>query len=469
VINSLFLWNFPIVITGLATLLLIFSVLVHREKLFLVCISLILAYSSLNPINELSEKWGFGTSWILMILIGMALVLFYRLNVVYVLFRLSDIVDVFLYIILIYLLASPLIAYEPAATLRRAPAYMFVIMIGWRIFGEVFRTQPKAIRSMIHLMIYTYGISQIVWIFLILIIVGPIAFQNQSLGGAVFALGGYTVSRLQYAGLFHGTAVSTTAALGIVLTVHWLKYVKNKRNQLILFWLLLTLVIILFWGGGRTAMFALYFTLISLFSLELVAKKGFSKIKQLIAMLLLSIIPLISWSIFEPIIFRERGGQTIGEMLQFSRFDNALSAFHYFEPYRIWGSGVGALFDFAKKTGTPLVEVFYFNVLIEFGYFLGTLYIIAWLLITIMVVRADMYYLRHGHPRAWISTGIFLIVWFSSITAYGFALPTSILAFYLSIGAAARYDLLRIRKKRLIERNNLVLKANSDKRLVSNS
>jgi hypothetical protein len=441
------LWYSPIIVTGISMSIMIITAFTKHTRIFLISVGIVLANASLNPVNELTARMGFGASWILIAIVGWALIHHFDLDVGEILFGVLNFVDLTLLLFTIYLfLGAPFIAYDLTAAIRRATSFLLVFIVGWRIFGAVFRVRPQAIRSYIYILIYASGAWYIIFDLIFLIVYGPNAVQPVK-GWINFALGGQVVTRLEYISVLPGTAVSSAAAVGLILVYHWYKRF-NDRRRILLLGLTPVLILIILWGGGRTAMISLWVTALILYMMETLFRRGFLQVRTVLFFVSLGLLPLLLWPIFQPIFMRDVGMRTLIEGLMINRINASIEIFRYFQSNITWGAGASALSVYAKETFTPLLESFFFQSIIEYGILFGSLYILAWVIITLAIIKVDMHYLRAGFPAAWLPSAGVLFIWAGILANYGFGIFSSNLIIHLAIGTASLFELSLIRNSR---------------------
>ncbi len=441
------LWNLPLIITGLSAVVMVLTAFTKNTKTFLIAVALLLSNASLNPVNEFTSRLGFGASWILIALTGWALIHHFNLNVGEILFGIPNFTDLILFSFAAFLfLSPPFIAYDFTASLRRATSFLLVFMVGWRTFGAIFRSRPNEIRSYIHIILYTSSGWMVLFVMIFLIVIGPGALQPVQ-GWINFALGGTVVTRLEYRPVLPGTAVSSAAATGLFLAYHWFQRFRDRR-RIVIIALTPIITLIMLWGGGRTAMISMWITALILFIMELLARGKRGQVKIILTLGVIGLIPLLLWPLIEPIFMRDQGMSSIIEGLMINRINASVDIFRYFQSQAIWGAGAGALTVYASETSTPLLESFFFQAVIEYGILFGSLFILAWVLITITIMRVDFLYLKNREPAAWLPSSGVLFIWAGVFANYGFGIFSSNLALTLSVGSAAMVELTRLLKTR---------------------
>lgn len=441
--NYEILWNLHLAVTVLSTLVMIFSALTRRDKQLLGAAALVLVSANFGPMNALTTGRGLGASWFLIALVGLVLILRYRLDIGRILFAIPTRTDALLLFFVVYLFAaSPFAAYDPTTALRRGIAFLLVFIVGWRIFGEVFRQQPESVRSSLYVMLYAAGAWNIVYCVAILVLIGPATIRYEGMGGAVFALGGRIVPRLQIP-ILHGTGLSEGAAAGILLVIHWLRAVPGMR-RLLFICLLPPVALILLWGGGRGAIFSVWATGIALSIIGFVAAKKGAKVRSALVSLLIGVLPIVLWPVVEPVLMRGARVQSLLDALMISRLDTAMRTLRFFESQLLWGAGAGTLAVHAAPRLGLAVESFFFQVLIEFGVIAGAVYALAWLSISFAILRTDFHYMRQDQPAAWLPSAGIIFTWAGILAGYGFGIFTGSLALTLATGAAATIDWTRI-------------------------
>jgi len=439
------LWNLPIAVTALSCLVMIFSALLRKDRVVLASGALVLANANSAPVVEITANLGLGlgTAWFLIGLVGLVLIICYRLNIEHILFAVPNRTGFLLawFAFYFFLIFSPIVALDRSVTIRRAFSFMLVFIVGWRIFGLVFRQRPELTRSRLYAMIYTTGAWGIVAAIATLLVMGPRAMRAE-IGGArsLINLGGHIVSRLQ-GGFLRATGLAEMTASAIFLVVHWIK-TGSRMRRLKLLGLLALLALIFLWAAGRTAMVAFWVTILVLGFMEFLTAR--SKTKPAFLLLLFGVLPVLLWGLVAPLLLRE-GMDTIWQTLVQARLDGAMQGLRLYKPYLVWGTGSGTLLG-SFEAGDLAVESFFFRVLIEFGLIGGTLYVLAWLSITLFVLRTDFYYLRRGQPGAWLPSVGFIMTWAASPTSFGFSVFNGSMALSLAIGAAAMVDWIQIKR-----------------------
>jgi len=250
--HSLVLSYLPVIVSLSSALVMFITSFTKLNKLFLYSTGVLLATASLDPVNNLTSSIGFGASWILIAIAGLSLIIHYQLSISRLLFKFQNPIDLFLAFFFLYSIFGLIFAYDPVNSLRRSFSYFLVAFVGWRIFGEIFRLKNDNQRNIVYILIYSSGIWLIVYSFLILLIIGPKVMQPVP-GWISVNIGRLSLARLQYPEVYIGTAVSSSAAIGILLMWH-----LRKRTKVLVRWLVYTtlippLVVILIWGGGENS------------------------------------------------------------------------------------------------------------------------------------------------------------------------------------------------------------------------
>jgi hypothetical protein len=438
------LWNSSIVVTVLSCLVMVFSALFRKDKLVLASAALVLSNANSPPVNAITANMGLelGASWFFIGLVGLVLILCYRLDVGRILFAFPNLTGgVLAFLAFCYFsLVSPIVAYDRVAAVRRSFSFLLIFIVGWRIFGLVFRQRPELTRSRLYSILYAVGTWGIVQQVATLLLMGPKALHRE-IGGVAsqITIAGRVVSRLQAPGLLNATGLAMGAAGSIFLVVHWLKVFSGIRRVLLMGLLPLP-VLVLCWAAGRTAMFAFWATSVVLSFMEFRAAR--SKARPVLILLLIGLLPVLLWSFVVPLWMRGGVVQSVSDIFVQARLDSAIRSLRFLKSYLILGAGSGAL-DYAVEDqilGGVQVESFFFQVLIEFGLIGGLLYVLAWLSLTFAILRTDFYYLRQGCPAAWLPSSSIIFVWATSPASYGFGLFNGSLALSLAIGAAAMID-----------------------------
>jgi hypothetical protein len=247
---------------------------------------------------------------------------------------------------------------------------------------------------------------------------------------------GKKVSRLQAPGVFPATALSTIAASTVFLLFHWLcKKSLSKFTRFILYFLVFTAFLILFWSAGRTAMAAFWVTSLVLIFMKYLTSR--SKGKYLILLLVLGLFPILLQGFIIPLWMRGGVESSFINTFFSARLNSALEAFRFLKSYIIFGAGAGAL-DYTVESILGIeVESFLFQAILEFGLIGGIVYILVWVSFTLVAFRNDIHHLRKGEPAAWLPSIQLIFVWATTPASYGFGLFTGNLAILMAIAAAA--------------------------------
>ncbi len=441
------LWNLPVAVAALSCLVLALAALGRKDRWVLASAALVLVTANLAPVVEITAKWGWGlgTAWFLIALVGVVLIFCYRLDVGRILFIIPNRTGILLawFAFCFFVIFSPLVALDRSATVRRAFSFILIFIVGWRVFGLIFRRRPELTRSRLYTMIYAVGMWGIVAAVATLLVMAPRAIRG-AIGGvrSLISLGGFTVSRLQ-GGFLPATGLAEMTASSIFLVVHWIKRTCGIR-RLVLIGLLALLAGIFLWSAGRTAMVAFWMTGLVLGSMELLTARA--KVKPALSLVLFGVVPVLLWGFLAPLFFRE-GANTMWETFVEARLGGAMQGLRLYQHHLLWGTGSGPLLGTFKE-GDLAVESFFFRVLIEFGIIGGALYVLVWLSITVLVLKTDLYYLRRGRPGAWLPSAGFIMAWAASPASFGFSIFNGNLAFLLAIGAAAAVDWVRIKREK---------------------
>jgi hypothetical protein len=161
--------------------------------------------------------------------------------------------------------------------------------------------------------------------------------------------------------------------------------------------------------------------------------------------LLVLLLPILLWGLILPLWMRGGVLKPLPTLVSDARLGAAVQAVSYLKSYLILGAGAGA-FDYAVERELDIeVESFYFQALSELGLMGGTIYILVWLSLTVTILRTDFYYVRRGHPAAWLPSSKIIFMWVASLASYGFGLFTGNLALLFAIAASATVDWARIK------------------------
>jgi hypothetical protein len=440
-------WNLPIAAVAISLLLLMLGVFLRKGQWVLVAATLILVNANITPVSAITANlgFGFGSAWILMAILIILLTMAYRINPVKVFFPFISWPSLFLILTICYIgLISPIVSIDRAESVRASLSYLLVCILGWNVFGWIFAQRPGLTRARIYRMIYASGVWYILMAIAMLVLIGPVTVRSGITDlRSVITIGPYRVMRLQTSFL-RATGLSQMAASSILVLIHLRRVWGRSLFRRILLMIALAVVGIVFiWSAGRTAMLSFAGTVASLLILTMVIRGGKQRFKTAILGLLLIIAVVLLADNLSGLFFR-RGEGSVIEVFMTSRIDLALRGITAYKSHLTWGAGTGILLASFSK-GDIAVESFFFRVLIELGAIGGTLYVITWLMLTYYVIRVDLYYMRRGHPAAWLPSSGFILSWIASPASFGFSIFTGSLALQLAIAAGAVVEWKRIK------------------------
>jgi len=302
-------------------------------------------------------------------------------------------------------------------------------------------------------MLYTAGLWTIMMIVATLILIGPSAFGN--IGGdmrSAIELGSYRGQRLEM-GFLKATSISMGAATSIFLIIHlWHKWGRSILRRITLGAILTVVTVVFIWSAGRTAMLGFAGTVVLLLLLIMIARKGKHRFKAMLVLLMLGL-ALIPLTDILAGLFLRAGESSLLDAFWSSRFSLAMEGIAKYKSNLVWGTGTGVLLS-SFTVGDIAVELFFIRILIELGAIGGTIYLIAWLMLTYYVIKVDLHYMRQKHSAAWLPSSGFIFIWMTSPAGFGFSLFGGSLALHLAIAAAAFVEWKRIQIKKATKRDS---------------
>jgi hypothetical protein len=421
--------------------LLCFSTFIGHQRLVIVAsVSALLLMN--NPcIASITESLGFGVPIILMSLVTLCLFTAFRINPFYIPSHVVSISGVSLLLVLFSAIFSLYVSDDVIRSSKAVFSLLFIVFIGWFIFGKIYRKYANHSRRIIILMSDVVGFLSLLTVTLLMIFGGPATLGGEfGTDESRISIFGMTVQRLQSAS-FPATGLGIASGIAVL----WLfsVYQRNINHQIIKYItiILMTLSFVgLIWSGSRGA-------IVAFFATWLVSKLVFYDYNR--KRILRKIIGVVALSggaicffkyIFPGILYR--GGNVdapipLSELFLSSRIDLfGPSVYLLFKP-SFFGHGFGLLSAGDTTTGFVNIESFFLRLYIELGIVGSIIYILTFALLTVYVFKVDRYYFLKGERGAMFPSAILFFTWMNTPTSFGFSLPVGMLAIQLGIASGS--------------------------------
>lgn len=323
---------------------------------------------------------------------------------------------------------------------------ILVIAGGWFLISRLsFATSSINPRFIINFILNYVGVSALILITSLLIIAGPQSL-NRMIGGeeSLINFFGVSVSRLQLSG-FNATGVGATSAFGLFWAYWRLSSTKDGYTKTISLIMMLIFLLSLLWSGSRGALAAFVLT-IAFFSFLRTDKNYFS-LKRTFKFVSI-ILPMISIVGFFLFLNLERGsgsGDSISiiQLYISGRISNeGPLLMDLLSSAGLFGHGYGSL-AMGQGTDRLSVESFWPRVVIELGLLGSFFYTLFFLLCTMLTVKADRRYQKEIKEWAYLPTAFIMLIWFNSITSWGFSSPNASLLIVMIVFSCSYYSLMR--------------------------
>lgn len=429
-----------IIIIFSSSVLLIISVFT-KNKNFILFFSVVLLFIANIPfVTQFNQDYfGFGGSWAFFVLVLVFLLIKFPVGINKIPSHLLDQRGLMLLISMILVLVSTLLSTDVVASLKAILNLIILVIIGWVIFGYIIKYFSDY-RSIVVVITNAFGAINLVIVLSAIFFAGPMVL-SQSTGDvqSKISIFGLSVYRLQAEGL-NATGVGVSSAISLF----WLYSILKKKpiifvsKSLIILFILISVVALL-WAGSRGALIA-FFATSMIGSIFLLLKNKRKKKDVINAAFYSGVIIYFIFYGFYGIFFRGVDSVTtssIADIFMESRinlYDDWIVA-KLLTP-TFFGHGYGIL----STGGDGInIESFFLRAFIELGIFGSISYIFTFFMLTVCVIKVDLYYYKLGDHSALFPSSIFIFTWANSISSWGFILPTGTLAIYLAIASTSAY------------------------------
>ena len=437
---------FPLFVVTIGIVIGIIALLRRSQQLGLVSAGLIMSYSTNSSVDYLfHETLGFGASWLLLAVLSLGMVLFFRVSLFRVMFIRNNYLEIILFCALLYLVIVSLVMSQTYVALRKLSTYLLVLILGFKIYGYAFVNSHKPVESLY----YVIGILSVVSISFLCIAL--VTLVPQSIIDPTYInliIGNWRLTRLEGFGIAHPVGMSISASLNTFVIMHW--FVNSKRSGrkflCVLLMVIMALVIIL--TGSRGAMIGLASTWLVIIWLQSLSRKD---------MVLYAIVYLVVvafavsgfWGYVETIFTRTSDKISLTEVAYSSRYHQVYEIYdHVGLGGFIVGMGAGAseIMSIELHQEFPL-EPFWFRIILEWGMIGSFLYLITLAVLMRSVIRMETRLGQQGKKGIWILSSIYIFHFMTSPFYYGFSVFTGSLILPISGGVLAMHWIARDRAK----------------------
>jgi hypothetical protein len=391
-------------------------------------------------LTEITVPLGVGAPAFLMLFVAAGLILAFKINPFALPSRILGVADISLLLLLAVTLLSATVSIDSMRSIKSIISLAFIIFIGWFVFGKIYQKNLDQSREMLILVADVFGALSLLNVLMVIVLVGPdVIHQGTGDIGSTISFLGVKVRRLQAEG-FNATGVGACAAMAILWLFSLFQRAKHHYVAKALISVLAVVSLVgLIWSGSRGAIVAFFATWISARILGLTKRKMILPIIGTVILLGASLFLFLNY--FEGILYR---GYSLHKRP--SLFDLFISnRLHELKKNRsfalepgLFGHGYGSSSSIDKYHASINVESFFLRIYIELGTVGAIVYVITFMILTVLVVRSDRYYCLRGERGAFFPSAILIFVWMSSPTGFGFSLPVGVLAIQLALAAGAR-------------------------------